>query len=361
MNSSILVTGLIAVGVGAMTIFFYPFGSSEKTSEVTRAYQAGKANSNVVKDSSLGIAPTTSSAAPGVSTTTNDAGLADAGEVESFGWEDLDDTGVTTDLVNDLNDSKATTTQQADELAAFDTISRSGGSGLVDPVDEEFSFDQSGVSSVDEDLDSFYGPTDSSAKVAATAAGGDSPRDGRPTETDSAYADSVGQTSDARFASKSANPTAVKSSQGMFTFAPKSGSENKGNDAGVANDKARKMVNQGMSVPESLMGEKGNTARVDGEFPGSLQPVPGAPATVKSKVYNIKITNPVNTGLTVTFLANDQKIALRPNQSYVVSNQIEKVDVKFSRGGTFGYAQESLGDGEYRFSVSREAGWKLAQ
>ena len=346
MNSSILVTGLVAVGVGAMAIFFFPFSSSEKAPEVTRAYQAGKANSDVVKDSSFGTTPTASA----VSTINDDAGLADAGEIESFGWEDLDDTGVTTDFVNDLNDSKATATKQTDGLDALDSLSSFDNSGSVD---EEFDFDQGSVSSVDEDLESFYGPTDSSAKVASADLQGGA----LATETGNANADSVGQTSNARVASKPAKPTVVKSPQDMFTFAPKSGSENKGNDSGLTSE----MVDKGMSVPESLKGDKGNTARVDNEFSGSLQPVPVASTAVKPKSSNIKITNPVNTGLTVTFLVNDQKIVLRPNQSYVVSNQIEKVDVKFSRGGTFGYAQESLGDGEYRFSVSREAGWKLAQ
>ena len=80
----------------------------------------------------------------------------------------------------------------------------------------------------------------------------------------------------------------------------------------------------------------------------------------KTMVRKFKITNPKETTLPVTMSVDGEKITLNPDQTYVVNDHNGAVTVTFSRGGSFGFENKTLKSGHYRFSVSREAGWKLS-
>ena len=88
MNSSILVSGFVVIGLGAMAILFNPFGSSDATtsSNPTSTYQAS-ANSNKV------------SATRPVKVTSSDP--------EPFTWENKKETVASTGILNDLNNKKS--------------------------------------------------------------------------------------------------------------------------------------------------------------------------------------------------------------------------------------------------------------
>ena len=82
--------------------------------------------------------------------------------------------------------------------------------------------------------------------------------------------------------------------------------------------------------------------------------------SVKTLVRKFKITNPKETGLPVTMSVNGEHVTLKPDQSFVIQDELGEVSVMFSRGGSFGFKNQRLSTGHYRFSVSREAGWKLS-
>ncbi len=95
---------------------------------------------------------------------------------------------------------------------------------------------------------------------------------------------------------------------------------------------------------------------------GSLEPVTNSTSTqtqAKPLARQFKITNPQETNLPVTLSVDGRQITLQPGQTYVIKETDGAVDVIFSRGGSFGFHNQVLTTGHYRFSVSRAAGWKL--
>lgn len=77
-------------------------------------------------------------------------------------------------------------------------------------------------------------------------------------------------------------------------------------------------------------------------------------------VRKLKITNPKETTLPVTMSVNGEHITLQPDQTYVINDENSEVNVMFSRGGSFGFKSQKITTGHYRFSVTRESGWKLS-
>jgi len=166
-----------------------------------------------------------------------------------------------------------------------------------------------------------------------------------------------------------ASPNASDSDVDIFGF---------GNEVSDFNEAPRSKVNQNMmSVVTADANKKSNSSEIDAMLdteldsviPGSLQTVAGSeqPAmddansnvTVKTPVRKFKITNPKETSLPVTMSVDGNQITLKPDQSYVIKESDGDVEVTFSRGGSFGFEKKKLRKGHYRFSVSREAGWKL--
>ena len=90
----------------------------------------------------------------------------------------------------------------------------------------------------------------------------------------------------------------------------------------------------------------------DEAISGNLEPV-------ETRVRKFKITNPKETTLPVTMSVDGEKITLKPDQTYVINEHDGEVTITFSRGGSFGFENKTLKNGHYRFSVTREAGWKL--
>ena len=109
------------------------------------------------------------------------------------------------------------------------------------------------------------------------------------------------------------------------------------------------------------------TSDADGVISGALEPVKdislstGSNSTngVAAKVRKFKITNPKETALPVTLSVDGKQVTLKPDQSFVIQQSEGNVEVVFSRGGSFGFETRTLKSGFYRFTVSREAGWKL--
>lgn len=80
----------------------------------------------------------------------------------------------------------------------------------------------------------------------------------------------------------------------------------------------------------------------------------------KALVRKFKITNPKETTLPVTMSVNGEHVTLQPDQTYVINDKRGEVNVTFSRGGSFGFKSQKITTGHYRFSVSRDSGWKLS-
>jgi hypothetical protein len=95
-----------------------------------------------------------------------------------------------------------------------------------------------------------------------------------------------------------------------------------------------------------------------GVISGALEPVKDK-KKAQSIVRKFKITNPKETTLPVTLSVDGKQLTLKPDQSYVIQESDGDVEVTFSRGGSFGFQTKSIKEGHYRFTVSREAGWKL--
>ena len=111
-------------------------------------------------------------------------------------------------------------------------------------------------------------------------------------------------------------------------------------------------------VKEEKMASK--TEKSNQDFSGSFESVLSKQTVATPAVKEFNIKNPLQTRLTVTFLADGKKVTLKAGQNYKVSQAVD-IQVKFSRGGSFGFFEESLSEGNYEFSVTRKEGWKLAQ
>lgn len=96
---------------------------------------------------------------------------------------------------------------------------------------------------------------------------------------------------------------------------------------------------------------------------GDLEPVISGQFNDKpaeKMVRKFKITNPKETTLPVTMSVDGKQITLKPDQTYVIKESDGEVNVTFSRGGSFGFQNQVLKTGHYRFSVTRADGWKLS-
>jgi len=144
-----------------------------------------------------------------------------------------------------------------------------------------------------------------------------------------------------------------------------------GNSFSQANEQAKS--NQAKSIvsvepvetPSNSVSVK-TQANSGQEISGNLEPVASGlsgsadgSGTRSTSLRKFKITNPKETSLAVTLSVRGKKITLQPDQTFVVSDS-DDIKVTFSRGGSFGFENQTLKAGHYRFSVTREAGWKLS-
>ena len=126
------------------------------------------------------------------------------------------------------------------------------------------------------------------------------------------------------------------------------------------------VVSKEPSEADMKSATKGSQDNADEVISGNLEPVvdsaAGSMETSSSEklVRKFKITNPKETTLPVTMSVDGEQITLKPDQTYVVSEHDGTVTVTFSRGGSFGFENTTLKNGHYRFSVTRESGWKLS-
>ena len=101
--------------------------------------------------------------------------------------------------------------------------------------------------------------------------------------------------------------------------------------------------------PESVVTGELET-ETDGELETGTEPI--------SKP--IRIYNPGKNKLPVWFVINKSKIQLKPGQYFQVTTE-DSLKVRYARGGEFGVGNVVTREGDYEFSVSRQAGWKLTE
>ena len=337
MNSQILIIGFVAVGLGGMAWFFGPSFSSEDVRPEPVSYQSSDMQST---------APTAVSA----QATTADS------EPESFVWEDtkkkttgsemLKELGMTTSSTQANKDKPAKTSGLA---ATKKKVEKQPKAPFADKSGREAtstSKTESFVSTVDNDLSNFFGPSKINTSPAAEIKLAEPVRVARKPEP-------------------VVQPEPVVKKSPTVAVEPTDKDEELVVVTPPTDDNAPEFSawDAPASEPELSAAPTQPTASPvvtkETEINGSLTPV-GSNKESKSLVTKVKISNPAETNLTVTFLVNGKKIVLKPRQSYVIRKSPE-VNVKFNRGGTFGVTVQSLKEGEYRFSVSREQGWKLAE
>ena len=355
MNSSILVSGFVVIGLGAMAILFNPFGSSDATtsSNPTSTYQAS-ANSNKV------------SATRPVKVTSSDP--------EPFTWENKKETVASTGMLTDIKSKR--TPKVAKSTTAKARKSPFGQRGLggkavkestpeTQPVSKTSSnFAGKADSTVDADLDSFFGSSKPKTKKPTTKVS-KAPQV-KPAVTE---VKPESKPEPVRVASKPAVDsttswptqevkTAPKKDDEMFSFSPRG--EDDFGDAPMLDPVKSKDFD--MPTIEPVKEEKlvSKTESSNQDFSGAFESVLTKPEVSSSAVKEFNIKNPLQTRLAVTFLANGKKVTLKPGQHFTIT-QSENVQVKFSRGGSFGFSEKSLSEGDYEFSVTRKEGWKLAQ
>ena len=365
MNSSILVSGFVVVGVGAMAILFNPFGSSEDTPTTpTSAYQAST-DLKASADSNKVSAPSR------VSATSSDP--------NPFVWENQKETVASTGILSDIKNqspakkvAKATTSKaKKNPFGQRSLGSKASKDSTPKPqtVSKTSSnFGDQSASTADADLDSFFGSSKPKTKPATKVT--KAPVAKAP-KTKPAVPEV--KTEPVRVASKPTVDTAKSSSSwptqevkaspkkddDMFSFSPRA--ENGTDDAPMlapVKSKDFDMPTIEPPVKEDKMASKTESSSQD--FSGSFESVLTKPTVAGPVVREFNIKNPLQTRLTVTFLANGKKVTLKPGQHFKL-RQTDDVQVKFSRGGSFGFAEKSLSEGDYQFSVTRKDGWKLAQ
>jgi len=353
-NSSVLVSGLVIIGFGAMAILFNPFGSSDTASNPTSTYQVSADSS---KSSTPNLENVTSS------------------DPEPFVWETKKKTVASTGILDEFSSSKtvkkvAKAKPAKKSESSFELGSGTKSSETSTPKQQTVSktnsnFGDQTASTVDSDLNSFFGSSKPKKKTANKVA---KAPEAKPAIT-RVKSEPVAKPEPVRVASKPATDSAkstspwptqeVKSApktDDMFTFAP--GGGNDADDAPmldpVKDFKAPKV--EPAAVKKMASKTQSSKQEISGEFKTVLTDFENSkPPIVKE--FNIK--NPLSTRLTVTFLANGKKVSLKPGQKYNIRQP--EFTVKFSRGGSFGYFEEKLSEGDYEFSVTRKEGWKLAQ
>ena len=366
MNSSILVSGFVVIGVGAMAVLFNPFGSSDATTSPnpTSTYQASADSNEVSVKSSVKV---TSS------------------DPEPFTWENKKETVASTGILNDLNNKKNTAKKVAKSTTDKARKSPFGQRGLggktfkestpeTQPVSKTSSnFAGKADSTVDADLDSFFGSSKpkttevSKAPQTKPAVTEFKPKTEFKPEVKPEPVRVASKPEPVRVASKPAVDsttswptqevkTTPKKSDDMFSFSPR------GEDGFGDAPKLDPSKDFDMPTIEPVKEEKtvSKTELSSQDFSGAFESVLTKPEVSTPAVKEFNIKNPLQTRLAVTFLANGKKVTLKPGQHYKIT-QSENVQVKFSRGGSFGFFEESLSEGDYEFSVTRKEGWKLAQ
>lgn len=170
--------------------------------------------------------------------------------------------------------------------------------------------------------------------------------------------------------------TADSSNFDVALSAPKSNSQSvdafdnfgsKGSDFAAAPAKKSDDEMKSVVTPRSQksVAKKADVAKNDDAasvISGALEPLKDASVTgrtAKTPVRKFKITNPKETTLAVTLSVDGKQVTLQPDQSFVIQQSDGDVEVTFSRGGSFGFEKKTIKKGHYRFTVSREEGWKL--
>ena len=345
-----------------MAILFNPFGSSEDTPTTpTSAYQAST-DLKASADSNKVSAPSR------VSATSSDP--------NPFVWENQKETVASTGILSDIKNqspakkvAKATTSKaKKNPFGQRSLGSKASKDSTPKPqtVSKTSSnFGDQSASTADADLDSFFGSSKPKTKPATKvtkAPVAKAPKTkpavpevktepvrvaSKPT-VDTAKSSSSWPTQEVK--------TAPKKNDGMFSFSPRT--ENGIDDAPMLDPVKSKDFDLPTVEPVNEEKVASKTESSSQDFSGSFDSVLTKPESPVVKEFNIK--NPLQTRLTVTFLANGKKVTLKPGQHYKL-RQNNDVQVKFSRGGSFGFSEKSLSEGDYQFSVTRKEGWKLAQ
>ncbi len=349
MNSSVLVTGFVVIGVGAMAVLFNPFASSEDTSSPAAKYQVAENSSKVTATSP-------------VSATT---------DPEPFVWEDKKETVASTGILDDINNDSATK-KLAKQESAKPKKDASGFKGFgskayqVDKASKPkqqtvsktvSSFGGKTVSTADADLDAFFGPSKSAPKVAKTTKTKSPAKTRKPKSVRVASKPAIDSVKPRDPWSTQEVKTSSNKDRDMLNFSAME--ENESDDAPMLSSvKSDDFAPSFEPIDETKVAPK--TPASSQRISGSIESVLDKPAVASPVLREFNIENPLRTRLRVTFLANGKKVSLKPGQHYVV-RQSDNVQVKFSRGGSFGYTEKSLSEGKYQFSVTRKEGWKLTQ
>ena len=339
MNNPILVSSFIAVGLGGMVWFFGPSFSSEEVRPEPVSYQ-GSAQQHKASTAVTAKATKVDS------------------KSETFVWEDMQEKAVGTEMLKELGVKKSPTqdktAKRSEAKKAKPNFTKQPKDSLANTSDRETSSSpksKSFVSTVDDDLSSFFG----SSKTNKAAAAKKTTQPVRVARKPKPFAQPkpVVKKSPAVVVEPTKkdktvviNPPVDDAPKFSSWDTPTETTKEPVLSAAPAPVTAPSMEEQKMEEQKTAIN-------------GTLAPL-GSEREPQTLVTKVRISNPVETGLTVTFLVNGKKISLKPQQSYVIRKAPE-VNIKFNRGGTFGVAVQSLKDGEYHFSVSREQGWKLAE
>jgi len=338
-----------------MAILFNPFGSTDTPSTPTNTYQA-------------------SAGAKKASTPSPVVAKADP---EPFVWENKKETVASTGILKDLNRKSTAKKVAKTEKSSVGTVglgsSRSSSASTTSKTTAQpkqqtvsktgSSFGGKAVSTADDDLNSFFGNTKPKTKKVVKTPKETTKRVVKAVRPEPVVRVASKPTTDSAKSAESSSSwstqkgkTSPKLDDEMFSFSPRTADEI--DDAPMLDP--AKSNNFDMPKIEQANPNKVSKTQSSGqEISGSLQTVLTKPANSTPAVKEFKIKNPLQTRLSVTFLANGKKVTLKPGQLFQI-RQTENVKVKFSRGGSFGFSEKSLSEGAYEFSVTRKDGWKLA-
>lgn len=380
MNSSVLVTGFVGLGVAVGAVFFVPALSSNSDAPPTYDVQPPAAS---VED--VDIATSVADASTNIATSETVEG--DSAASADFVWETpANDSAATPNskkveakvVEAKVVDAKSDADAQTKQHSPASAVSKRVGASTANAS-------KSG-STAASDLEDFFGKSPTRKNSPATTSKGTSTtapvarvaevepvlattrpkRKKRPNPFGGNSADTV---SDAKAKTtteaKTTMPTepAFADATPVELDAPSLSRPSLGapeRSTEVAKSSKPVKASEPVKVAkreETLVVGKASEAKPDSngdQISGSLQPVAKA-----TDADQIRITNPMKTGLPVTFIIHTQQITLQPGQAYVIQRKDSDAPIKFSRGGTFGYTNRELPAGKYRFSVTRERGWKL--
>lgn len=367
MNSSVLVSGFVIVGVGAMAFLFNPFGSSDNTSPNSGSTYQVSANSSKVGATS----PVSATASAGAKSSASVKS-----EPEPFSWDSQKETVVSTEIVADFGSRDATEKVSKPEKRSSGLGSAARSKALnasknSTPKQQTVSrtasnFGDQTKSTVDGDLNDFFGQSKPATRTTTTKA--PQARSGLGTKPAVAKAKSE----PVRVASKPAVDSA-RSTTSWPTQEVKT-TKVKGDDIFSFSDQREKGSDDAPMLADVKMNEEEapsfepndetkaapKTESSGQNISGSFESAYDEPQVATPVVKELNIENPLQTRLNVTFLVDGKKVSLKPGQHFVL-RQSEDALVKFSRGGSFGFEEKSLSEGKYQFSVTRKDGWKLTK